>query len=336
MTNKEKYSYFCKKVYVPIYSKPWWMDAVCLPDNWNVWIYESGGDICAAMPYYVEIKGAYKYITRAPLSQNNGIIFKINEGSKRETRARFQEHVIDAANEYIDSLVLDVYEQQYHYTFDNWLPFFWNQYTAITRYTYVLEDTSDIELMWGGVSSSYRNMIKKGYKMATVCEGSDGDEFWELHKNVFLKQGLKCPFTYDVWTRLYNACIKHNCGKILYAKDARNNITSILFLTWDEQSVYQLLGGSMPEYQYMQTYDMLIWEGIKFASQMGLKYDFEGSVIKRISKSMRQFGGVPKPYFRIRKVFNPDIVRAEAETQIRALSGLLCRKSMPSSYGGES
>ena len=321
MTNKEKYSCFCKNVYIPIYSKPWWMDAVCLPDNWNVWIYEKGRDMCAAMPYYVEMKGVHKYITRAPLSQNNGIIFKINEGSKRETRARFQEHVIDAANEYIESLVLDVYEQQYHYTFDNWLPFFWNQYTAITRYTYVLEDTSDIESVWSGISSSYRNKIKKGYKMATVCEGSDGDEFWELHKNVFSKQGLECPFTYDVWTRLYSACIQHNCGKILYAKDGGNNITSILFLTWDEQSVYQLLGGSMPEYQYLQTYDMLIWEGIKFASQMGLKYDFEGSVIKRISKSMRQFGGVPKPYFRIRKVFNPDIIRIEAEAQIRSLSG---------------
>ena len=51
-------------------------------------------------------------------------------------------------------------------------------------------------------------------------------------------------------------------------------------------------------------------------NQLGLKYDFEGSVIKRISKSMRQFGGKPMPYFRIRKVFNPDIVRTEAENQI--------------------
>ena len=85
---------------------------------------------------------------------------------------------------------------------------------------------------------------------------------------------------------------------------------------WDEQSVYHLLGGSIPEYQYLQTYNMLTWEAIKIASQMGFKFDFEGSVIKRISKSMRQFGGKPMPYFRIRKVFNPNIVRLEAEQQI--------------------
>lgn len=75
----------------------------------------------------------------------------------------------------------------------------------------------------------------------------------------------------------------------------------------------------MPEYQKLDTYNALIWEAIKFTSEKGLKYDFEGSVIKRISKSYREFGGEPKPYFRIRKVFNPDIIHKEAEQQIETL-----------------
>ena len=34
MTNKDKYELFCQQTYVPIYSKPWWMDVVCGgPDN---------------------------------------------------------------------------------------------------------------------------------------------------------------------------------------------------------------------------------------------------------------------------------------------------------------
>ena len=39
-------------------------------------------------------------------------------------------------------------------------------------------------------------------------------------------------------------------------------------------------------------------------------------MIQRIAHSFRQFGGVPKPYYRIRKVFNPEIVRREAEEYI--------------------
>ncbi len=316
MNNKEKYSKFENTIYIPIYSKSWWMDVVCKTENWEVWIFEREGDICAAMPYYMEQRGKYQYITKAPLTQNNGIIFKIDESAKPETIAKFQEHVIDEANRFIESLRIDVYEQQYHYSFDNWLPFFWNKYTEITRYTYLIEDTSNIEIIWNGISSNYRKNIRKAMKIAKVYEGYDADEFWNLHKKIFEKQGMECPFSYDLWIRLYCACIDHKCGKILYAKDAYNHILSILFLVWDEESVYHLLGGSMPEYQYLQTYNMLTWEGIKFASQKKLKYDFEGSVIKRISKSMRQFGGKPKPYFRIRKVFNPEIIRTEAENQI--------------------
>ena len=197
MCNKDKYKEFEKNNYVPVYSKSWWMDAVCQPSNWDVWLYIKDGDICAAMPYYMEMRGSYKYITKAPLTQNNGIVFKTNKDIKRETEAKFQEHVINAANDFIETLELDVYEQQYHYSFENWLPFFWNRYTAITRYTYVINDTSDMESVWGEIASNYRNTIRKGYKAAQVAEGNDADEFWNLHKKVFEKQGLECPFSYE-------------------------------------------------------------------------------------------------------------------------------------------
>lgn len=55
------------------------------------------------------------------------------------------------------------------------------------------------------------------------------------------------------------------------------------------------------------------------ASQMGLKYDFEGSVIERISKSFREFGGEPQTYYRIRKVFHPDILEKEYKEQLGIL-----------------
>ena len=103
------------------------------------------------------------------------LFFKIDERIKLETLSKFQEHVIDAANKFIESLEIDVYEQQYHYSFDNWLPFFWNRYTAITRYTYVINKTFDIEEMWKNISSSYRNLIRKGYKIAEVFEGDNAD-----------------------------------------------------------------------------------------------------------------------------------------------------------------
>lgn len=317
--NKEEYKKFCEKVYVPIYSKPWWLDAVCGEDNWDVWLCVHNNEIIAAMPYYHEMRGQWKYVTKALLTQNNGIIFKYPAGAKEIAKRKFEEKVIDQACEYLKEINIDVYEQQYHYNFKNWLPFFWNNYTEITRYTYVIEDTSDIQKVWDNISSSYKKNIKKGNSNGTLCE-IDADTFYQEHEKIFLKQGMECPFTYHQWIRIYQTCLEQDSGRILCMKNSDGHIASILFLIWDEESVYHLLGGNIPEFQKLETYNALTWEGIKIAAQKGLKYDFEGSVIKRISKSFREYGGEAKPYFRIRKIFNPEILEFEYKQALEKLN----------------
>ena len=86
MENKEKYKLFCKQTYVPIFSQPWWMDAVCGPDGWNVFLVEKGNDIWAAMPYYLIERDGLKIITKAPITQNNVIIFRYPPNQKYISR----------------------------------------------------------------------------------------------------------------------------------------------------------------------------------------------------------------------------------------------------------
>lgn len=316
---KEKYEAFCKETYVPIYSKTWWMDIICGEENWDVWFYEPKGEILAVMPYYKVIRKQFTYITKAPFTQNNGIIFKDKEKRKRCSEAAFEEKVITEACHYIESLNLDVYEQQYHYEFKNWLPFFWQNYSAITRYTYVIDNTCNLEEVWNQISSNYRNKIKKGKKNCYIETDIDADRFYQEHEKIFIKQNLDCPFSKKLWIELYKECKLHNAGMTMCAKDEDGNIKSVIFLVWDDKSIYQILGGNIPEFQYQDTYSYLIWNAIEFASKKNLIYDFEGSVIQRISRSFREFGGEPKPYFRIRKVFNPEIIRKEAENQIQKI-----------------
>lgn len=319
MTNKEKYVNFMKKVYIPIYSQDWWMDTVCMPENWDVWLYEKNNEIFAAMPYYFEKRGKYFYITKAIFTQNNGIIFRYPDGMNSISKQAYEEKIIDAACEYIASLNVDVYEQQYQYTFDNYLPFLWNGYKAIPRYTYVIEKGIDVEDVWSGISSKYRRNIRKGQKAGKCSENITVEEFYEEHRKIYLKQGKECPFTFDVWQRLYKNCVDRECGKMLCYRDNNGNILSVLFLVWDDKAIYHLLGGSVPEFQHLETFNALVWEAICFSRKMGLAYDFEGSVIKRISKSFREYGGKPKLYFRIRKIFNEDILKMECNEECEKL-----------------
>lgn len=317
MTNKKKYERFCRGAYIPIFSQPWWMDAVCGESNWDVWLYEKGKDILAAMPYYMEIRGEYKYITKALLTQNNGLIISYPVGQKLSSRYSYQEKIITAACAHINSLDLDVYEQQFHHSFDNWLPFFWDNFTAITRYTCVLEHPIDPATTLENISSNYRNKIRSAEKQVRVCTDIDAQSFYYEHEKIYKRQGIPCPFSLAFWTQLYNACVKHNAGQLFCSRDHLDNITSVLFLVWDEKSAYQILGGAIPDYQSTHSYTNLIYNAILFASRKELAYDFEGSVIKRIFTAFKEFGPTIQPYFRIRKVFNRDIIMQEAEQYAR-------------------
>lgn len=295
------------------------MDAVCEKCKWDVWLFEQGGEIVAAMPHYIERREDGLRITKAPLTQNNGIIFSHPSGASSVARAKFEEKVIFAADEYISNLGLCVYEQQYQTSFTNWLPFSWRGYSALPRYTYVISNTSNLEEVWSNVTAKQRSCIKKGQRNAAMIDSIDAFTFYDYHAKVFARQGLPCPFSKSFWLNLESECRKRGQCITLCAKDASGKVASVIFLVCDDRRMYHILGGSVPGFQGLDTYSALIWHAIELASKRGLVYDFEGSMIERISRSFREYGGEPQLYFRIRKVFDACVMRAETEEAIRKL-----------------
>ena len=320
MSNKSEYQKFLTKTYVPIYSQPWWLDAICGAENWDVWLYKRGEDILAAMPYYFEKRGDYIYITKAPLTQNNGIIFYYEPSAKIQKKAHFEEKVINELAIWLKETGYDVYEQQYMHTFNNWQPFFWNGFKCVLRYSYLIENTVDLDEVISNYSSNLRKNIKKGQKRCKEFVELDAKSFYLEHEKIYSKQNLKCPFSFELWERLYNVCKRYQCGQALAIVNSDDRISSLAFFAWDDKYVYFLMGGSIPELSEDNTFSLMMHHGIEMASAMGKAFDFEGSMIKRVAKAMREYGGIPTPYYRIRKIFNPDIIRMEAEQEIKRLS----------------
>ena len=320
MSNKEIYEKFCQEVYVSIYSKPWWLDAIVGPENWDVWLYEKGGRVWAAMPYYLEEKNGIRRITKPPLTQTNGLVINYPKDPQSiAKRQSYVEEIANAAMDFIESLGLDIYEQQYQYYYKNFLPFFWRFYNVIPRVTYVIEDTSDMAAVDEGISSKYKNMIRKGEKNIDHFGSLDPDTFYTEHEKIFARQGLPVPFSREQFHRVYEAAYAHEAGEVLAAFDEAGQVLSLSFLLWDEESLFLDAGGPIPEHSRLQTYDALVHKAIERAHEKGLKFDFEGSVVKQINHSFREYGGRPIEYYRFRKVFNPDIIRREAEESINRL-----------------
>lgn len=304
MTDYERYRELCaREKTIPIFSQAWWLDAVCGKEQWSVFLLGNGMDIKASLVYKLEETAEGKRVGRIPLTQTNGIWIKYAFDQGIISRQSYEEKIVNAVCDHIESLGLVKYDQQYHYQYTNFLPFFWRYFKETIRYSYVIEDTSDMNKVRAGYSAKLRNMIRKAEKHLQIEEMTDIEKFYQVNKLSFSRQGKEIPYSFEYFKRIHQACLERNAGKLLCAKDIEGNVHSVAMIVWDQMSVYYLLNGTDPELKSFQGNDLLIDKSIEEAHNLGLKFDFEGSVIKNVNHAFREFGGIPKPYFRIYKEF---------------------------------
>ncbi len=303
MTNKEKYQLFCEKNKdIPIFSCWWWMEAVT-SGSWDVLLCEKNNAVIGSLVFYKSLKDNKPAILRPVLTQNNGIFIKYPQNIKAVQKAAVYEGIVNDLLNQLENLNLNYYEQNYHYTITNWLPMFWRGYHEVTRYTYVIEDTKDLDQVVSEFGASVRSSIKKAEKLVRIYDDMTPEEFYKINGKSFARQELKIPFSYDIFKKLDEECKARECRKVYYAKDEYGNIHGASYFVWDANSVYYLLSGGNPEHRGSQAQTLLIYEGIKLAHKLGKKFDFEGSVLPHVEPFVRRFGGTPKPYFRIWKEF---------------------------------
>lgn len=304
MTNKELYRNLCNiETSIPIFSRDWWMDAVCGEENWNVILGVKGGQVVAALPYYF-IKNKKGIVIDQPmLTQTNGIWIKYPKDQKFSARLAYEKQIINEIIDDIEKLNICSYNQNFKYNFTNWLPFYWRNFEQTTRYSYVINDLTDIKKIFDNFDCTKRQNIKKAEKIVKVKYDLGCNMFYENHKMTLKQQDEIISYPYKLFERIYNACYKRNQGKVFYAIDELNNIHGALFIVWDENSAYTLINTIDPKYRYSGAASLLVYEAIKYVSDYTKVFDFEGSMIENVESSYRKFSNEQKQYFNIRKEY---------------------------------
>ena len=101
--------------------------------------------------------------------------------------------------------------------------------------------------------------------------------------------------------RIYNAAINANSGVIVSASDENNCLHGALFIVWDNERAYDLISTLDPAFRKIWSSSLLVKEAIMYVSKYVDMFDFEGSMVRNIEKSFRQFGTVQQRYFYIQK-----------------------------------
>jgi len=296
---KDKYRTLCRgEPSIPLFSRDWWLDAVAGDDGWDVVVLEHGGDVVASLPYVRTTKFGYTLLSQPPLTQTLGPWIKAGKASYAKNLRRekdLMQALIDGLPRYAH------FSQRWHHDRTNWLPFFWRGFRQTTHYTYRLPQLSDLDLVWSGIRENIRTDVRKarGRMQIRIVEEPSLEDFLELNRKVFARQNVRMPYGADLVHRIDRAASRMNARKLFMAADPDGNFHAGVYLVWDENSAYYLMGGSDPELRNSGATSLCMWEAIQYAATVTKSFDFEGSMLEPVERFFRGFGAVQTPYSKV-------------------------------------
>jgi len=297
-----KYKKLCdSELSIPIFSQYWWLDSLC-PGKWDVILIEKNEEIVATMPYVLKRKGPFLIQSTPILTQSLGPWIRYPDQMEASKRVGYEHELLKQ--------IIDQFPKSHmahvplHHTLKNWLPFYWKGFSGSTRYTYLVEDLKDLDEVFSRFDPKMRNKVRKAEKLVRTIHSDDVSKFYDINEKTFLRQKLPMPYSKKTLAAHDAILNERNARKIFFAEDKDGNTHSALYLTWDKMSSYVHMVGESPELRSSGAGIKLIWDAITFTKDsLGLDcLDFEGSMIESVERVRRNCGGVPHPYFEVKRI----------------------------------
>lgn len=276
---------------LPIFHQPFWLDAVC-GNNWDVAMLENANSIIASLPYTTIKKPLGLYSTMPSFTQFLGPFLNLPDAKY----SNYLSSEMNVLNELIKSLpAFSYFEQNWNYEVQNWLPFHWQGYKQTSKFTYVLNNIKDYELLWGNMRENIRREIRKAEKNEIkILSGLPFKNLIEIIQKI--ADSRKFKMNHGILKSIFDSCEKNDCSLCNYAQNRSGNILSVVFVVWDQKKAYYIIGGKNPDFENKGSASLLFWETIKMVSGKVDVFDFEGSMIQSIEKYFRGFGSAQMQY----------------------------------------
>lgn len=310
MNSKELYAcFYFEHNDIPIYSAPWWLDAVCGEDNWDVvLIKDKNGKIIATFPYYLRTgKFGIKNLTMPLLTQKLGPYIVYDSNKTSEMKKIGYEHEI--YKKIIEQLPeFDSFNVNFDQRFKNWLPFYWNGFKQTSRYSYKIMNLKDLPFVFCNIAKSKRQKIQKAENSLFVKDDMSVEDFYKYFEESVKTRGEHVSYSFDFIKNLVNTTYEHHAGKIYYCTDSDNNIHAVAFIVWDKKCAYYLSAMRKSEFNNSGGNEFLVWHIIKEVSKFVDEFDFEGSMVKGVEEAYRWYGTTQTEYYNISKINNPLLI----------------------------
>lgn len=297
--NKEIYRRVClTHTDIPLFMQYWWMQAVTYTKAWDVLlVYDSHGDVIAAMPYLLRQRMGMKYIICPQHTQINGI------WTRSDLTPQQRQNAYDSLVKQLNDLRLSYYYQQYPLSSDAPQYMRTAGFKIKQRWTYRIEDLSNLDAVIGKFSKNKKRQLQKALSLHADFTLSP-DEFYTFHEHTLQEKGKLISYSRDYFLQLYNAAVTQQQGQLIAIRNPEGTLLAAVFLVWDASSTYFLIPAHSSSYAATGAPALMVLESIKYARSHSRSFDFEGSMMKNIENSYRQFGAQKVHYQSVHRYYN--------------------------------
>lgn len=297
MISRELYADFCNKhPTLPIFYQPFYLDVTC-GGQWEAMILEKGGRVFGIWPLFIKRKGPISYVSMPHLTKFMGPWFPAPLGESKNYYRLCREIIAQLPH-------LSVFKQNFHYSINNWIPFYREGFYQTTLYSYQLSLHLNKEELLAAMCGDYKNnKIPRADKAVFLDEQLQVAEFFRLAEASYKRQGLSLPVDKHLIENLYHSLSKKKQATLLGARDRDGNLHASLFLIWDGTTAYNLMAGDDPHFRNSGAGIWLAWQAILYSKEKTNAhiFDFLGSMKPSIERVRQNFGAQPVPYFQIKR-----------------------------------
>jgi hypothetical protein len=297
---KEKYEKIQSEL--PVFMQSWWLYSLCGEDWQPCMTFDKKGEVTGAMIYHFAKKYGMSMILPLPLSPVSGIWFNYPIlAQKSHSKYNFEIQITEKLIAQLPKTYLTI--TQLGVSFTNWLPFHWQNYKQRTRYTYVIENITNLGAVHNNFNDSIKQNLKKSLQDLKVEESENVDLLYKMSKEAIERSKGKLNYTQETLNMLYFNIKKNNAGQIFEVQNTDNQAIGIALIVWDKETAYLLISGDTKKHK--STITVLIWRVLEILAQKGINnFDFEGSMLPHVEPFNRSFGATQKPYHLIFKAKN--------------------------------
>ena len=308
MSNKERYKRFCESAgsQVPLFMQHWWMDTVCFGKSWDVALALDGDRLLGAMPFLYGRKWGLSYVLQPQLTQFSGPLFCYPDNLSPSHRIDFENRTVALLLDQLERRRLAYVLIHCAPSVSNWLPFYWAGFSQTTRYTYRINDISDLDSLFRSFDLQTRQRKINRYADSTsVRFDMDPADFAAFHARYWNSKGKRDLLSADFIDRVCRTAVSRGNGLLASLHDTQGRLLAARFVAFDSECAYALLSASDPLLHRSGHNEILIWRILQHLSGKCRAFDFEGSMDQGIEYFYRSFGAQQTPFFALSKCNNP-------------------------------